>query len=93
MGTAMADAYKKEGRGLNSEPEYRYATGTLSVKYLKPTPNTQVELRTRVIEVKGRKTVMKCDFYSDQGEKTAEADVVAIRVFDGSEGKESVFKS
>lgn len=93
MGTAMADAYQREKRSLNTDPEYRYATGTLSVKYLKPTPNTEVELRARVIEVKGRKTVLKCDFYSAEGEKTAEADVVAIRVFDSSEGKETVFKS
>lgn len=93
MGTAMADAYKREGRELNSEPEYRYATGTLSVKYLKPTPNTEVELRARVVEVKGKKTVMRCDFYSEKGEKTAEADIVAIRVFDGGNAKENVFKS
>lgn len=86
MGTAMADAYKREERSLNSDPEYRYATGTLSVKYLKPTPNSTVELRAKVIEVKGKKTVLKCDFLSENGEKTAEADVVAIRVFDGSAG-------
>lgn len=94
MGTAMADAYKREGRSLDSEPEYRYATGTLSVKYLKPTPNTVVELRAHVIEVKGKKTVLKCDFLSESGEKTAEADVVAIRVFDGtSENGSNPFKS
>lgn len=93
MGTAMADAYKREGRSLNTDPEYRYATGTLTVKYLKPTPNTVVELRAHIVEVKGRKTVLKCDLLSEDGEKTAEADVVAIRVFDSSEGKETVFKS
>ena len=93
MGTAMADACKREGRSLNTGPEYRYATGTLSVKYLKPTSNTGVELRARVVEVKGRKTVLKCDFLSASGEKTAEGDVVAIRVFDSSEDKETVFKS
>jgi len=93
MGTAMADAYRREGRPLSSKPEYRYATGTLTVKYLKPTPNKRVELRARVVEVKGRKTVLKCDFYAENGEKTAEADVVAIRVFDSSETKNSVFKS
>ena len=93
MGTAMADAYKTEGRELNSMPEYRYATGTLSVKYLKPTPNSTVQLRARVIEIKGRKTVLKCDLHDENGNITAEADVVAIRVFDSSENKESVFKS
>jgi len=93
MCTAMADAYRKEDRALDSTPEYRYATGTLSIKYLKPTPNTKVELRARVIEVKGRKTTLKCDLYSENGEKTAEADVIAIRVFDSSENKATVFKS
>ncbi|MDE0471169.1 MAG: PaaI family thioesterase [Ekhidna sp.] len=93
MGTAVADAYKRENRPLNSLPEYRYATGTLSVKYLKPTPNTRVRLRAKVTEVKGRKTVLSCSFYSENGEKTAEADVVAIRVYDSSENKKSAFVS
>ena len=86
MGVAMAWAYKKENRPLDSQPEYRYATGTITVKYLRPTSNLHpVELRARVTEVKGRKTVLVCDVYSN-GEKTAVADVVAIRVFDGTSG-------
>jgi acyl-coenzyme A thioesterase PaaI-like protein len=94
MGTAMAHAYRSENRHLDSEPVYRYATGTLSIKYLKPTPNSKVELRARIVEVKGRKTVLKCDFLSDSGEKTAEAEVVAIRVFDSSQAEGSnPFKS
>ncbi|GAB4248162.1 MAG: PaaI family thioesterase [Ekhidna sp.] len=93
MGTAMADAYQREDRELNTEPEYRYATGTLSVKYLRPTPNTKVRLEAKVVEVKGRKTILKCDFFSEKGEKTAEADVVAIRVFDSSQSGETPFKS
>ncbi|MFY0600109.1 MAG: PaaI family thioesterase [Cyclobacteriaceae bacterium] len=84
MGTAIAHAYKLENRDLDSSPIYRYATGTLSVKYLKPTPNNQtVELRAKVMEVKNRKTVLKCDVFSGEL-KTAEAEVVAIRVFDSS---------
>ena len=94
MGTAMADAYRREDRSLDSDPIYRYATGSLSIKYLKPTPNTEIELRARIVEVKGRKTVLKCDFLSEKGEKTAEADVIAIRVFDGSNHSgENPFKS
>lgn len=93
MGTAMAYAYKMENRSLDSEPVYRYATGTLSVKYLKPTPNQEVELRARVMEVKDRKTVLKCEFYSKEI-KTAEAEVVAIRVYDSSKGSDAnPFKS
>lgn len=93
MGTAMADAYQREGRALDSFPEYRYATGTLSVKYLKPTPNTKVQLRAKVLEAKGRKTTLRCDLWDEKGNKTAEADVVAIRVFDSSQNEKSVFKS
>ena len=84
MGTAMAHAYKSENRSLDTEPEYRYATGTLTVKYLKPTPNDKpLELRAKVIEVKGRKTVMSCEAISENM-KVAEAEVIAIRVFDSS---------
>jgi acyl-coenzyme A thioesterase PaaI-like protein len=84
MGTAMAFAYKTEERSLDSFPEYRYATGTITVKYLRPTSNTKpIELRAKVIEAKGKKVVMTCDAFVD-GEKTAEAQVVAIRVFDSS---------
>lgn len=94
MGTAAAFAYKNEGRALDSLPEYRYATGTLSVKYLKPTSNLhKVRLEARVVEEKGRKTTLKCDVLS-QGIKTAESDVVAIRVFDSSQQQgENPFKS
>ncbi|MCV9389135.1 PaaI family thioesterase [Reichenbachiella ulvae] len=94
MCTAMAHAYKLEGRALNTMPEYRYATGTLNVKYLKPTSNNDpVELRAKVTEVKGKKTVMHCGFYS-LGEKTAEAEVIAIRVYDSSQDSgANVFKS
>ena len=93
MGTAMAHAYKLENRDLDSDPVYRYATGTLAVKYLKPTPNDKtIELRARIVEVKNRKTVLRCEVFSE-GIQTAEADVVAIRVFDSSSHKgENPFK-
>lgn len=91
MCTAMAHAYKIENRSLMSEPHYKYATGTLSVKYLKPTPNNNtIELRAQVTEQKGKKTVVVCDVYSDNV-KTAEATVIAIRVVDSSKGNQTVF--
>ncbi len=84
MGTAMADAYRREGRSLDSEPIYRYATGTLNIKYLKPTSTkVVVELRARIIEVKGKKTVMECELIQE-GDTKATAEVVGIRVFDSS---------
>ena len=85
MGTAMADAYRRENRSLDSEPVYRYATGTLNIKYLKPTSNEHpVQLRALVTEVKGRKTTMKCEMLS-RGEVTATAEVIALRVYDSSD--------
>ena len=93
MGTAMAATYQAEGRSLDSLPEYRYATGTIKVKYLKPTPNAKpVELRAEVLEIKGRKVVLTCRAYSE-GTLTAEAEVVAIRVYDSSKDKEDSFLS
>lgn len=88
MCTAMAAAYKEENRDLDSQPTYRYATGTLNIKYLKPTPNTKVELRAKVLEIKGRKTTLSCDLYSNSI-KTVEANVIAIRVFDSKDSKEN----
>jgi len=84
MGTAMAHAYNSENRNLDSFPVYRYATGSLNIKYIKPTSvHHQVELKAKIIEVKGKKTVLSCELYS-QGEITAIAEVVAIRVYDSS---------
>jgi acyl-coenzyme A thioesterase PaaI-like protein len=91
MCTAMSAVYQSENRELSSSPTYRYATGTIKVKYLKPTSNLHpVELRAKVIEIKGRKVVLKCIVIS-QGAITAEADVVAIRVFDSSKETSTVF--
>ena len=93
MGTAAAYSYNMEGRALGSYPEYRYATGTLFVKYLKPTPlDSVIELRASIKEVKERKIVLICFLFGDTI-KTVEAEVVAIRVYDGSKIEtENVFK-
>lgn len=84
MGAALADAYEQENRPWGSEPVYRYATGTITVKYLAPTPNdVPIELRAQIVERSARKTRVHCDVYS-QGTKTAEADATAIRVKEGN---------
>ncbi|MBT32653.1 MAG: thioesterase superfamily [Thalassobius sp.] len=85
MCTAMAAAYKHEDRNLGSLPEYRYATGTITVKYLKPTScEKEVILKAKVLEIKNKKVVMQCDVFSE-GEKTAEAEVIAIKVYNSAE--------
>ncbi|MEH0154291.1 PaaI family thioesterase [Limibacter armeniacum] len=85
MGTAMADAYRREDRALDSAPYYRYATGTMTIKYLQPTyVDKPVKLVATVTEVKNRKTVVKCEAWSGDV-KSAEAEVIGIRVFDSSD--------
>jgi len=88
MGTAMAYAYKLENRSMDSNPVYRYATGSLSIRYIKPTSNdTPIKLRARIVEMKGRKTTVSCEVFSNN-EVTATAEVIAIRVFDSSQERE-----
>jgi len=78
--TAIAHAYRSEGREIGSEPHVWYATGKLEVRYLKPTPlDRPVHLRARIVEVDGRKTRLECTLSSD-GDACAEASVVAVRV-------------
>lgn len=85
MGTAMAEAYRAEGRSLDSAPVYRYATGTLNIRYLKPTPGDQeVEIKANVVEVKNRKTTLAAEVWC-AGELTATAEVIALRVVDSSQ--------
>ena len=93
MGAAIAAAYRMEGRTMDTLPEYRYATGSLKIKYLKPTPNDKpVEIRAKIGEVKGRKTVVEY-FVSSEGTLTAEGEVIAIRVFDSSQEQKGPFGS
>ena len=82
MATAMASAVRREGRALDSEPHYRFATGSMSLRYLKPTPNDRpLVVRAHVTKVKDdRKYTLTCGVYSG-GEKTVEATVVAFRVY------------
>ena len=93
MCTAMAAAYKSEGRSLDTEPVYHYATAHLSIDYIKPTSNDlPIEIRAVVKEQKGRKTVIECRALS-AGIVTATAVVVGVRVFDSSKGENSFVKN
>ena len=78
-GTAAAAAYKAEGRPMDTQPPFRFVTASLKVDYLKPTPlSVPLEVRARVIEVKGRKVVMEA-WLSAQGQVCARGEVVAIQ--------------
>jgi acyl-coenzyme A thioesterase PaaI-like protein len=86
MCTAMAHAVRREGRSLDSQPYYRFATGQITVRYVAPTPsNRLLELRARVVSVKdGRKYGLECEVWSGEesgGTMTARSEVVAFLVF------------
>lgn len=78
--TAMAQAYQDEGRAIGSSPVIWYATGSLTVKYLRPTPiDAPVVLKAQIVEVRKKKTVMNCSLSSEEQE-CAIGEVVAVRV-------------
>ncbi|NJL14845.1 MAG: PaaI family thioesterase [Microscillaceae bacterium] len=82
MGTALSHAYHLENRPYGSLPLYMYATGSLQIRYLKPTPiDAPLRLLNRVQLVKDRKTVVISQIWAG-AIQTAEAEVIAIRVFD-----------
>lgn len=78
--TAIAQAYLDEGRAIGSAPGLWYATGTMTVQYLRPTPIAgPVMLLARIVEATARKTVLHCTL-SAAGERCATGEVVAVRV-------------
>jgi len=82
VGTAAAAAYRAEGKEPGSEPPFRYVTGSLLVDYLKPTPlGPDIEIRARVEEIKGRKTIVLATVSVDKV-VTAKGRVVAVRMPD-----------
>jgi len=57
--TASAAKLREEGYSLGEKPLPRFVAASLKVDYLKPTPlGTILELRGRVVEIKGRKVTV-----------------------------------
>ena len=78
--TAVAAAYRAEGRPIDSEPLIWYVTGSLNVEYLRPTQIDEVvTLRAKIVEVEDKKTHVTCSLVSGAKE-CARAKVVAVRV-------------
>ncbi|MBK6401578.1 MAG: PaaI family thioesterase [Rhodocyclaceae bacterium] len=78
-GTAAAAMYRAEGREMDSQPPLRFVTGSLNVKYLKPTPMGPLEIRGRVREITARKVVVESTLYAD-GVATVTGEVVAVKM-------------
>ena len=78
--TAIAAAYREEGREIGTEPNYWYVTGSMNIRYLRPTSiNDEAVLRARVTKIDGKKTTVACSLFSREKE-SANAEVLAIRV-------------
>ena len=71
--------YRSEGRDMDSLPAFRFVTGSLHVDFLKPTPLTELEIRGKVKEIKGRKVVVETRVFAN-GVATARGEVVAVQM-------------
>jgi hypothetical protein len=78
--TAMAYHYRAENREPGTLPRIDCVTGSLSVKYIKPTPmGTPLTLKARIDGEAGRKTRVLCEVYAGDI-VTALGDSVFVRV-------------
>jgi len=79
---AIADAYAREGRAIGSDPDLWYATASMMIDYLRPTPlESSVALRGWTAAVEDRSTTVECELDAD-GKVRARATVRAVRVPD-----------
>jgi acyl-coenzyme A thioesterase PaaI-like protein len=80
VASAIADAYRQEGRGLDSEPLLWCVTATMKIDYLRPvTISRAVNLKARIVKREGRKITVQCELFS-KDTLCARADVLAVRV-------------
>jgi acyl-coenzyme A thioesterase PaaI-like protein len=80
--TAIADAYRREGRDIGSDPSIWHATTAMQVEYLRPTPiDAELTLRGSVNEVGEDGTMVLCTLFA-AGKERAQAYVTSIRVPD-----------
>lgn len=78
--TAMAFGYKAEGREPGTLPLVTSVTGSLGIKYLKPTPMTQtIHLKAWVEGEIGRKTRVLCELGTGDT-VTALGDSIFVRI-------------
>jgi acyl-coenzyme A thioesterase PaaI-like protein len=78
-GTATAAAYEAEGRAPGTDPPLRFVTGTLTVRFLRPTPiDCELLLKARVLELGKKKAVIKCALFAGD-EQCAQGEVIVIR--------------
>ncbi|HEV8338686.1 MAG TPA: PaaI family thioesterase [bacterium] len=78
--TAVADAYRGEGRQIGSDPLIWFVTGSLAVSYQRPAPlDRSLRVSARITERTGRKTVVAATVAAGE-DPCATGEVVAVRV-------------
>jgi acyl-coenzyme A thioesterase PaaI-like protein len=80
VNAANSASCEAEGREYDEAPISGFVGGTITVKYLKPTPiDKPVTLRARIKEMKERKITVTCSLYSGETE-CATGEVIAVRI-------------
>ncbi len=76
----MAASYRDKQPQEREFPAHWFATASLKVDFLKPTPvDKPVHLRARIKEMWEKKALLTCSLYSE-GEECARGEVLAVRV-------------
>jgi acyl-coenzyme A thioesterase PaaI-like protein len=91
--TAIAEAYRREGRLVGEGDKIWYATASLQVNYRRPTPvDGPVTVRASIAGVKGKKTWLTARLFSASGRVTCDGSVLAVRVPDEWANPEGLLK-
>lgn len=78
--TAFAASFTEKPAEERANPTHWFATGSLKVDFLKPTPlDKPVHLRARVREMHEKKVLVACSVFSE-GTECARGEVLAVRV-------------
>jgi acyl-coenzyme A thioesterase PaaI-like protein len=80
--TAIADAHRREGRRIGSDPDIWFATTSIKVDYLRPTPiEAELRLVASVRQADGKRAAVECSLEA-AGKERARAVVESVRVPD-----------
>jgi len=78
--TAMADAYRRASRQIGTSPQLSYATGSMTVNYLRPTPmGASLNLEARVTDADAKQSLVEVKL-SAADKMCVQATVTAVRV-------------
>jgi acyl-coenzyme A thioesterase PaaI-like protein len=78
--TAAAAMYRAADRGWDTQPAFRFISGSLQVDYLRPTPiDCELEIRGRIEEIQSRRVVVAVEVRAGTL-LTARGEVVAVQM-------------